>query len=254
MKFEINFDFYYFLFFTLLLLVLFYIYTFHHANYKKWVQTIFRKNEEEIREKEYDLLLYSYTLFYIAYFIIAPFCKKRIYNIAETFYKNYHQKPLYDLLHQIIPYSKYSKYIREGITIFIVISIFFFFFLKPNISFFYSLLFTYGILIILRSFLFNLTLLPKSTHECNYSTYFSSCNDLLFSGHVSKILILLILANKYNIIPNHFVNIYYFLFFIMIYFILSSRGHYTIDIIIAILIVYFIYFMYNKMLKIYLYR
>lgn len=245
----------YFIFFSIILIIIIYLYFFNKNKYDSILNYFFHKDntKEDIhdtieKETDYKLFFYSYVLFYIAYFIISPFCKIRIQNIADIFYKNYKEKKLHDLFHILIPYHIYSKYIRESITILIVLIISYFIIYNPNIKFFYSLLFTYGILIILRGCIFNFTLLPKSTNECNYSTYFSSCHDLLFSGHTSKILLLLLLANYYSLIPYYILIISYILFILMIYFILSSRDHYTIDIIFGIVIALFIYIIYYKVL------
>ncbi len=245
-----TFDKLFFYIFTISLILFIYFYLFDKKNYNILLSNFFNKEENEsIQEKEKNntLLFYSYIFFYLAYFIIMPLCRTHIYNIAQTFYKKYEERRLYDLGHILIPYHKYSKYISEIIISFISISILIIFIMYPNIKLLYSLFFLYGILTILKGCFFNLTLLPDASQECTFSKYFGSCNDLLFSGHTAKILILLLLCDYYNLIPNYVSNIYYILFGFMLIFILSARKHYTIDIITGIIIALFIYMIYyNK--------
>ncbi len=172
-----------------------------------------------------------------------------MYEHAKLFYKNYQQKRLYDIFHNIIPYSKYSGFLSEICGLLIIISVLIFFIIKPNLELLYVFLFLISILLISKCIVGLVTLLPDSSGNCTYSDSFGSYNDLLFSGHVSKILILLLLCDYYNLIPDYVSNIYYILFGFMILFILSARKHYTIDIIFGIIVTLFIYMIYyNKTL------
>ncbi len=243
------FDKIFFYVFTIPFIIILYLYYFNKNLYNIILDSFFINEKENEKEKDYKLLFYSYIFFYIAYFIIMPFCRKSIYNIAQNFYKNYPEKRLYDLGHYLIPYHKYSTYISEYIISFVSVSILIIFILYPNIKLLYSIFFIYAILTIIKGCFINLTLLPDSSQECTFSKYFGSCNDLFFSGHTAKILILLLVVDYYNLIPNYISYIYYTLFIFMILFIISARNHYTIDIFIGILMAYVIYIIYYKVLS-----
>ncbi len=234
-----------FILFTIPLLILLYLFFFQKELYYIYMNKFFNKdNENNIK---YDTLLYSYIFYYISYFVFAPYCKKSIYNISKIYYKNYEQRRLHDLFHNIIPYNKYSGILSEILSLIIVLSILIIFILNPNAEFLYSVFIFLGIMVILKCITGLMTLLPDASGICTYSNFFESCNDLLFSGHSAKILILLLLCDYYNIISNYMLNIYYILFGIMIILILSSRKHYSIDIFFAIIIALFIFMIYyNK--------
>ncbi len=236
--------------FTIALVVLLYLYYFDPSRYDALLTWFFGDQSEDLNRKGYYYrnLIYSYVCFYVAYFIISPICKKRIYEIAQTYYKNYPQKRLYDLGHNLIPYSKYSNYIAEGLMVVISLSILAYFILHPNIQLLYSLFYLYAVLTIFRSCAFMMTLLPDASQVCKFHDFFGSCNDLLFSGHTSKTLLLLLLCGHYRLFPSSTIlQNYYILFALMLIFIISARNHYTIDIFFAILVtllVYFVYFQY----------
>ncbi len=238
----------FFYIFTIFTIIYVYIYYFQNDFYQKIINYFFSKEfESENKKEDSKKVFYSYIFFYIIIFYFAPYCKNKMYENAKIFYKNYEQKRLYDILHNIIPYTKYSGIISETICIIITLSIIIFFILNPSIKFLYSTLILFSILIITKCISGILTLLPDSSGNCSYSNLFGSCNDLLFSGHVSKILILLLLVDYYNLIPNYISYIYYILFVFIILFILSSRKHYSIDIFFGIIIALFIFMIYyNK--------
>jgi hypothetical protein len=244
------FDKLFFYIFTIVLILFIYLYLFQKELYYTYMNKIFNKSiNKEINEEEkkYNKLFYSYIFFYIIFFLFTPLCKRKMYENAKIFYKKYEQKRLYDIFHNIIPYYKYSGIISEICGLLIIFSILIFFILNPHIELLYSFLILFSILFIIKCIIGLVTLLPDSSGNCTYSDLFGSCNDLLFSGHTAKILILLLLCDNYNLIPNYISNIYYILFAFMLIFILSARKHYTIDIIIGIIISLFIYMIYyNK--------
>jgi PAP2 superfamily C-terminal len=236
--------------FTIALIVLLYLYYFDRSRYDALLTWFFGDQSEDPSRKDYYYrnLIYSYLCFYVAYFIISPICKKRIYEIAQTYYKNYPQKRLYDVGHQFIPYSKYSNTIAEIIITFISVSILIYFILHPNIQLLYSLFYLYAVIVIFRSCAFMMTLLPDASQRCNFSKLFGSCNDLLFSGHTSKTLLLLLLCGHYRLFPSSLIlQNYYILFALMLIFIISARNHYTIDIFFAILVTLLVYFVYYNL-------
>lgn len=242
-----TFDKLFFYIFTILLILFTYVYFFQKELYYTYMNKIFHKNDNNEEKEKYNKLFYSYIFFYIIFFYFGPLCKYKMYENAKLFYKNYDQKRLYDMFHNIIPYHKYSGILSEICGSLIIFSVLVFFIIKPNIELLYSLLILFSLLFIFKCIIGLVTLLPDSSGSCTYSDLFGSCNDLLFSGHVSKILILLLLCDYYNLIPDYVSNIYYILLGFMILFILSARKHYSIDIIFGIIVSLFIFMIYyNK--------
>ncbi len=237
----------FFYIFTIIIIIYVYIYYFKNELYNHLINKLFNKYNLEDKKEDSKKLFYSIIFFYIIFFYFGPYCKNKIYENAKIFYKKYEQKRLYDILHNIIPYYKYSTYLSELCGLIIIISISIFFIIKPNIKFLYSAFILLSIILFIKCISGILTILPDSSGTCTYSNLFGSCNDLLFSGHVSKILILLLLVDYYDLIPNNISYIYYILFVLMILFILSSRKHYSIDIFFGIIIALFIFMIYyNK--------
>ena len=62
------------------------------------------------------------------------------------------------------------------------------------------------------------------------------CNDYIFSGHSAIFILLTLLISYYQLIPPIYINILSIITGIITFFIIISRNHYTIDIILAYLI------------------
>jgi hypothetical protein len=85
-----------------------------------------------------------------------------------------------------------------------------------------------------------MTILPKH-RSCNINEQqylFGGCYDKIFSGHFAVILLITLLLKKYNYISLPLLILINMIHFIMI---LVFRWHYTIDIVIALLITLFVY-------------
>lgn len=238
---------------TFLLLVLLYLYFFHRDFfYEKILDNIFQRSPDLAkRDLEYRQWVQSLVVFYLMYFLFNPFCKGYVQEISQRYYKNYPEKKLFDIGHEWIPYRSWSNTVVEILISLIFGSVIYLYFfqekhrIQPITDIFYLL----SVIIFLRCIFFTVTLLPKSDKKCQHSFLFSSCNDLLFSGHTSKTLILLLVMHHYGLFSPLQQNLYLLLFLAMVYFIVSSRIHYTIDVLLAILLTYFVYLFYTSMVK-----
>ena len=100
----------------------------------------------------------------------------------------------------------------------------------------------HGTLFYLRPLLFSSTLLPDSSQNCIQNRSLGSCFDLIFSGHASIMyLCTYILRDIFKI----GALLYYTLQFNNIFtsfLIIICRNHYTVDVLLAIIITHFVYF------------
>lgn len=233
-------DYYGILLFSTFIIILSILFICFHKYYKNILNSIFIINQKS----DYNIFFFSIILLYFVIVYILLYCKKLIHNASLNYYALYEERPLYDSLHNIIPYHKYSVYFSEIIMIFFIL-LFYLFYKKRNISIFNHFIIIFSLIHIIRCILFSLTLLSDSSNNCTFGLFSGSCNDLLFSGHISVVLLIILFVYKYKLFNSKGVkNSLLFLFILMICFILSSRNHYSIDIVTALIITYMIYHFY----------
>jgi hypothetical protein len=160
-----------------------------------------------------------------------------------------HHKPLYDVVQQNTINLRRIRIIPE-ILHFIPISLLLIYtlysFYNSNIDLFYNSFETFftkhGILFYLRPLLFSSTLLPDSSQMCLTSQSIGSCFDLIFSGHSSIMFLTTYLLRD---IFNIGAILFYALQFnnlLTSFLIIACRNHYTVDVLLAIIITHFVYF------------
>jgi hypothetical protein len=181
----------------------------------------------------------SCSILILLYFVIFGLNRLNLYHLetkSERFYqKKENHKKVQDIFHDILPHIEHFEYASDIIAISVIgyLAIMRF-----------DLLYHLGGLVftltLLRQFIIQMTILPKNT-VCdikNTSMIRGGCYDKIFSGHFGitflTTLILLEngLINKFIVILINLVNGI---------FILLSRNHYTIDIIVSIFVVIIIY-------------
>jgi hypothetical protein len=89
-------------------------------------------------------------------------------------------------------------------------------------------------------FIIHFTILPKDK-KCdikNSSVYNGGCYDKVYSGHFAAVFICLLTLYK-----NKYINIFtlVFLSMVMAFLLILTRAHYTIDIVVAFLVVCVVY-------------
>lgn len=166
-------------------------------------------------------------------------------------------KPLYDIIQQNTFNLKRYRIIPE-ILHFIPISLLAIYtlcsFYTSKIDLFYNSFETFftkhGILFYIRPLLFSSTLLPDSSQMCLTSKSIGSCFDLIFSGHSSiMFLTTYILRDIFSITKNMFYTLQ-FNNLLTSFLIVICRNHYTVDVLLAIIITHFVYF-YGQEFKIF---
>lgn len=85
---------------------------------------------------------------------------------------------------------------------------------------------------IIRPIIFSSTLMPSSVKNCKTKNR-RSCNDMMYSGHITLTLLSLLFLWKHNIIDTYVVILGTL---IPSYIILATKNHYTSDIIVSIII------------------
>jgi hypothetical protein len=173
------------------------------------------------------------------YFVIFGLNKLNLYHLetkSERFYqKKENYKKVQDIFHDILPHIEHFEYASDVIAISVIgyLAIMRF-----------DLLYHLGGLVftltLLRQFIIQMTILPKNT-VCdikNTSMIRGGCYDKIFSGHFG-ITFLTTLVLLENGLINKFIALLINL--VNGIFILLSRNHYTIDIIVSIFVVIIIY-------------
>lgn len=177
-------------------------------------------------------------------------------NINEIVVKEEHHDPLPDLFHTILPpelrewheYSDYVPIIPLG-----------FFLLIDQGKHFFIFLYVCSLVYLFRSIAFSLTILPSPTPHCECEwevdpettlrgflnlLYQEGCNDLIFSGHTSMMVI-----SSLFLIYYHFGNSFFAKFFFLIYnlfgmcVIVGTRLHYSVDVFLGSAISLMIFFL-----------
>ena len=181
----------------------------------------------------------SCSILILLYFVIFGLNKLNLYHLetkSERFYqKKENYKKVQDIFHDILPHIEHFEYVSDIITVSVI-------FYLALIRF--DLLYHLGGLIftltLLRQFIIQMTILPKNT-VCdikNTSMIRGGCYDKIFSGHFG-ITFLTTLVLLENGLINKFIALLVNL--VNGIFILLSRNHYTIDIIVSIFVVIIIY-------------
>lgn len=134
------------------------------------------------------------------------------------------------------------RHLENIINVFIIILLIFIL-LTGNQQLIYECIEKLILIYIFRSIIINLTILPKDNKciiEKHDNTRFlnGGCYDKIFSGHFALFHTCLLLLNKYGYIQSIYTII--LLDLIFAFFIISSRAHYTIDVVVAFFVSYFV--------------
>jgi hypothetical protein len=187
---------------------------------------------EKVNNYLNNIPLYYYLIPFVIHIISTKLLSDKI-----TLMKDH--KPLYDIIMSNTPDLSRYPFIPNVFLIIISIFLIIPLFIKPEPKFFISLIKYYSIIILIRTITTQSTILPASGKCKSYGLYKyinGHCIDKVFSGHTAISLILILQYYRYNIVN---INIIYLLLIIQSLLSLSlilTRGHYTIDIIIAYVI------------------
>jgi hypothetical protein len=181
-------------------------------------------------------------IIFIIYILYNSYISDKMENIAYNYYntreKNNKTTPkVYDIAHKFLPnLNKYNNIHHIITTIFILPILLDFNILQEFLGY-------WIVIFIIRSITILVTILPKHK-ECQYNGktifhgLFGGCYDKIFSGHFASVFLATLLYLKYNWIN---LPILILINLINSIFILLVRGHYTIDLIVALFITLFVY-------------
>jgi hypothetical protein len=152
--------------------------------------------------------------------------------------------PLYDIYQDSMPNLQSMRIVPEilhVIPIAILFSHIFYHQDERSVSALRTMLTRHGLLMALRALFFSSTLLPDSSQMCKESPLPGSCFDLIFSGHSTVILLTTyILRDYYNLsgVKFHLLQLVNLITCIMI---VACRNHYTVDVLVSIIITDYVY-------------
>lgn len=171
----------------------------------------------------------------IIYCILSKYVYLHLENKSEIFYDNIKLKKkskIYDIVHNNIKSTR-NLYTIVNIFPFILIGVACFIDLKLL----YTILGFLVPILIFRLLVINITILPKDK-KCdikkNSCIYTGGCYDKVYSGHFAVIFISLLV-----LYTNKYINIFTLTALLTIsgLLIITSRSHYTIDILVSFLVV-----------------
>jgi sphingomyelin synthase-related protein 1 len=148
---------------------------------------------------------------------------------------------IYDILHECLPHMPQFEFYSDilvGFTfcLMMIYSLIY----SSDYSILYKFSGLWITIMIIRMFTINLTVLPKNKYcKINETNLLrGGCYDKIFSGHYASSFLMTILLKEYSVINN-------LVFFLINFFngivIILSRNHYTVDIVVSIIVVLFIY-------------
>ena len=168
-------------------------------------------------------------------------CKKvfhRLENKSEIFFENIKSKQkskIYDIIHNNLPSTRKLMTIVDATPFILLVVIFFI-----DVNLFYNIMGFLVTILIFRMFIIHITILPKDK-KCDIkksSVLNGGCYDKIYSGHFSAVFTCLL-----SLYMSKYINLFTLLSLSIIFalLIITSRSHYTIDVIVAFLIVIIVY-------------
>ena len=184
-----------------------------------------------------------YTIAVIAiYFCTHVFMNSYAQKTGDDFYRYQEGRPenrVYDILHENLPDEHKWEWLTNLIIVVSLIPLLWNFNMK-FITEYIGLMLT---VFILRDITINLTILPK--HErCELNDGISthivgSCYDKIFSAHFATVFILSLLYYSYKYVTNVPLLVLWNIVNALI--IILTRSHYTIDVVVSVLVCYLVY-------------
>ena len=153
----------------------------------------------------------------------------------ESYYSRFTYPHVYDISHHLLPNLESYAYIPNVYLGLFILYLITSSFVVEFIGFMVPIL-------IARMILMHLTVLPKTDNACMGTDIWGGCYDKIFSGHFSIVFLITLLLWKRNRLS---MPIMVCLNGINAFFILATRAHYTIDIVVSILVT--LYVVQNKL-------
>jgi membrane-associated phospholipid phosphatase len=185
----------------------------------------------------------------IILFIFVIYIYKSISKWLYHKGKNINHIVIPDILHNILPNT--SSYCKLGDILVIVLCLIFIFgsIMKSESQLLLIWINLITITFICKFITMSVTILPDASKKCennlNEKFSFGYCNDLIFSGHFAVITLTLLMIYYYNIL-NMPKLIYILILLLSAFQIISSRNHYTIDVIVGFIISLNVFLLYKN--------
>ncbi len=157
---------------------------------------------------------------------------------------NLNIKPLYDIGHVLLPNLSEYYLLTDFFVSILVIAVFILYYKDTKLTTFILMAMT---IFLMKYIIQILTILPdptvnlscKTRHNFIFKFIFGNCNDMMFSGHTAiSILCLIFLMEK---IKGIMIYLYIFLVVFVAILSIAVRNHYTIDVVMAFFVVYFVW-------------
>lgn len=195
------------------------------------------------------------VVFFVTSFIITQFSLRHVTKIARDHRLD---EPLPDAFHKILPRElrKYHEY-SDWVPLVPLLS----FFLVDKFQHIWDFLLLVSIIYIIRAISFSLTVLPSPSTECKCEWeyepetflrkvlnffYQEGCNDLIFSGHTSVMVLSSLFLCWYYFSGKYLAMsgiLLYNIFGILV--IIGTRLHYSVDTFIATVVCTLLFFLFH---------
>jgi hypothetical protein len=171
------------------------------------------------------LIVLSTSLFYLSYLNEIHYHTYYVGRMNKT------NPKVYDIGHRYLPNMENYMYLINLNILFILYWLF-------SVSFIIDYLILLLIVYIIRGITIQLTVLPKMKSCTGSFNINGFCYDKIFSGHVAFLFLFTLFLFHYNLlsfISLFIINLLYGLL------IIATRSHYTIDVVVALLVSLFVF-------------
>lgn len=190
-----------------------------------------------------NIYLFADFLLWLVCIGMHKYFSNQIYDIGMDLELD-KMPPLYDIFQESMPNLQSVRIIPEILHLIPIVILFgHIVYYRDHRSAFTlgAFLHKHGFLMVLRALFFSSTLLPDSSRMCKHTTLPGSCFDLIFSGHSTAILLCTyLLRDHYNLSKFKFLLLQA-INLITCIMIIACRNHYTIDVLVSIIVTNYVY-------------
>jgi len=177
---------------------------------------------------------------WVALLLVLVFASNYFVQVlGDEFYKSDQKGKIFDLLHITVPDLHEYKAYNDVIITLTALS---FFFIPNPIPIVKEFGAKFLLIMVVRALTTIVTILPKHD-KCDtamglFNYFKGNCYDKVFSGHTAFVLLATLIFWRQGIISPAF---FYFINLLNMAIIILTRSHYTVDVILAVVITYLVY-------------
>ena len=175
----------------------------------------------------------------IIIFIIVILLKTLGKKVKKHYTKDKKNEKLPDPLQEYLPDLRKQYMYAEYLYFFIIGLAVIFAIINYKECLGYEIVFMILIFSLVKEICSTVTILPDPSDMCEEKGTLGGCNDLMPSGHMSSLLIILFSCWPY--MNNYWKYIFTFLILFYSFLIIAVRNHYTIDVVMSWFVVFTIY-------------